>query len=118
MIAKPICQEDVKKAFNYDPETGAIERKTKRVVGRIAGKTGWMHVSGYLLVRFNGGIYQAHRLAWAFCYGEVPCELVIDHINGVRNDNRIANLRLVSHRQNMQNMGIKHTPSRLGLLKK
>jgi hypothetical protein len=38
---------------------------------------------------------------------------VIDHINGVRHDNRLCNLRAVLHAENMQNIGVKHTSSRL-----
>jgi hypothetical protein len=46
----------------------------------------------------------AHRIAWALHYGELPPpDMEIDHINGIRHDNRIVNLRLVSMRQNMRN---------------
>jgi len=51
---------------------------------------------------FNRG-YRAHRVAWAIFYGEWPQE--IDHINHNRADNRISNLRSVSHQENNQNRG-------------
>jgi hypothetical protein len=46
--------------------------------------------------------YKAHRVAWALYYGEWP-EGEIDHINGIRSDNRLINLRVVSHKDNMRN---------------
>jgi hypothetical protein len=46
--------------------------------------------------------YLAHRLAWLYMYGELP-KLCIDHINGVKNDNRISNLREVTSILNQQN---------------
>ena len=46
--------------------------------------------------------YKAHRLAWFYVHGEWP-DGEIDHINWVKNDNRICNLRVVTHSENMQN---------------
>lgn len=58
--------------------------------------------TGYIRIRINGVKYKAHRLAW-FCYhGQWP-DGDIDHINGVRHDNRIANLRVVTNKQNHEN---------------
>lgn len=45
---------------------------------------------------------QGHRVAWAMHYGEWP-NGQIDHINGDRTDNRIANLRVVDHVGNGRN---------------
>lgn len=50
-------------------------------------------------------LYYAHRVAWALHYGEWP-SLDIDHQDGDRSNNRISNLRLVTHQQNMQNKKI------------
>lgn len=57
---------------------------------------------GYLRGRLMGRDYFAHRVAWAFCYGVWP-EGEIDHINHIRDDNRIVNLRDVSRRENCMN---------------
>jgi HNH endonuclease/AP2 domain len=57
---------------------------------------------GYLRSRFFGARHQAHRVVWAYHYGEWP-EFEIDHINGNRADNRIENLRAVNAAANMQN---------------
>lgn len=98
----PLPDEFVKAAFTYDPETGVIFWK----IGgdRIRGKQAcvWKNTGKYRAVPFMGLTIVAHRLAWFLHHGKWP-EQVIDHINGVRSDNRIANLRDVSQSINAQN---------------
>ena len=55
--------------------------------------------SGYRVGTLKGKLYKEHRLIWLYHYGEWPKEC-IDHINGVRDDNRIENLREVTTQQN------------------
>lgn len=52
--------------------------------------------------KINSKLYQNHRLAWALHYGCWP-EDQIDHINGDPEDNRLANLRVVSNAENQRN---------------
>lgn len=63
--------------------------------------TGSLDTYGYVQVTIAGRLFLAHRLIWKLVTGEDPEE--IDHINGIRFDNRWCNLRPVSHRQNSQN---------------
>lgn len=53
--------------------------------------------------KIGGELYQNHRLAWALHYGRWP-EEQIDHINGNPEDNRIANLRVVTNAENQRNV--------------
>jgi hypothetical protein len=69
------------------------------VVGKQAG---YVDGQGYISVGYKGKILAAHRLAWILYYGEWP-KFEIDHINRNRSDNRIENLRDVSHGKNMLN---------------
>jgi len=58
--------------------------------------------TGYRQVGIDGINYKAHRLAWFYVHGAWP-EYDIDHINGVRHDNRIANLRPATRGENIMN---------------
>ncbi len=89
----------------YIPETGLIFRKAS--AGCLAANTvvGTPSTSGHLSVGIDKAYYKVHRVAWAMYHGRWP-ELEIDHINGVRDDNRISNLREVSKVINAQNLAI------------
>lgn len=83
--------------YSYDPQTGAITRGGKAVPAHLAG-------SGYLQISPSyGGRISYHRLCWILYYRRNP-EHVIDHINGDRLDNRIANLRDVTQGENSRNI--------------
>lgn len=94
----------------YDPETGLFRwlwddakkpninsRDTKRVAGSI-------NLHGRRLIKISGRLYYCSRLAWLYVHGEWPEE--IDHINGMRCDDRIANLRTCTHSENQHNVGL------------
>ncbi|WP_444461612.1 HNH endonuclease [Rhodobacter capsulatus] len=87
--------------FSYDPETGVLRWKistTRSVkVGDVAGCIG---NKGYVSVSVSATSFKAHRLIWVMHHGDIPPDMQIDHINGNRSDNRIANLRLVSCKEN------------------
>lgn len=95
---------ELKERLDYDPEQGVFVRKATKsfrpLVGRIAGS--YAHKSGYVFIEVDRKKYAAHRLAWLFVHGKWPTE-AIDHINRVRSDNRICNLREASNFTNSQN---------------
>jgi hypothetical protein len=94
--------EAMKQLLSYDSETGEFIW-TDKAPTKVAGKPANAKDSlGYICLRVDGKMYKAHRIAWAFVYGEWP-ELHIDHINGDPSDNRICNLREVDRHANMQN---------------
>ena len=109
-----ITQQKLKELFIYDPESGIFARRI--ATGRhgrhkVGTKAGTSQNYGYVVIHVDGRRYVAHRLAWMYMYGEWP-STDLDHINNVKNDNRIANLRLATRKQNMQNvLSHKHNTS-------
>ena len=98
-----ITAEYLRSILNYDPETGIFTRKVRTANNVKAGDiAGSLAGDGYLLIGVLSRLHRAHRLAWLYVYGTWP-EDQIDHINRIRTDNRISNLREVSHKQNGQN---------------
>lgn len=97
--------ESLNDLLSYDPETGVFRWKkstSNRVkVGDIAGTA---QNQGYRVIKIDGSKYLAHRLAWKMHYGNDPKDY-IDHINGIKNDNRIQNLRECTHAENLRNRG-------------
>ena len=98
MPAKPLPPiQDLRNNFVYDPESGEMRRSG----GKKSPST---NSQGYICFVFRGQYLASHRIAWALHYGKLPPpEMEIDHINGIRDDNRISNLRLVSMADNMRN---------------
>lgn len=58
---------------------------------------------GYVMVNIKGVPHRQHRLLWEDTYGPIPEGYHIDHINGVKHDNRLENLRLATNQQNSSN---------------
>lgn len=96
--------ERLKALLEYEPETGAFRWKSptnQRIRRGIA--TGRVGTKGYLYIGIDRKSYMAHRLAWLYVHGHWPLEQ-IDHINRIKTDNRIANLRDVPDAINKLNM--------------
>ncbi|MDV0393188.1 HNH endonuclease [Enterobacter roggenkampii] len=93
---------DIRDLIDYNPETGVLTAKVNfsgRQAGSVIGSQTWQ---GYYAFSLFGKKCFAHRLAWLLHYGEWPSQ-PIDHINGIKTDNSIRNLRLCSLSQNQFN---------------
>jgi HNH endonuclease/AP2 domain len=98
-----ITAQMVREVLTYDPETGAfLWRVNRRGTARVGTVAGTITPKGYRDIWVGGNNYRAHRLAWLYVYGSWP-DGHIDHINQVKDDNRIANLRVATRSENMQN---------------
>lgn len=98
-----ITQEKLKKRLSYDAKTGKfIWRESTNSSIAIGSSAGSESVRGYTVIGIDGAGYRAHRLAWLYVHGEWP-ESEIDHINHIKSDNRIDNLRVVSRDENNRN---------------
>ena len=103
-----ITQNELRDLLDYYPDTGRfVWARTKQGIrgGSAAGK---LNMYGYISIQINLKRYLAHRLAWLYIHGKMPLH-EIDHINGVRHDNRLSNLREATRNQNMANMCSRRT---------
>ena len=91
-----LTQKRLKELFYYDPVTGVFTRLHSTSNVKAGRATGNLNTGGHLGFLVDKKMYQAHRLAWLYVHGDWP-NSQIDHINGVRTDNRIENLRDVPH---------------------
>lgn len=119
-----ITAELVRQLLDYDSETGIFTWRHRpasmfgsadraamwntRYAGKVAGAP---MTIGYRQISIRKKNYLAHRLAWLHVHGEWPSEQ-IDHVNGDRSDNRLANLRSASIAENRQNQTSKRGSSR------
>jgi hypothetical protein len=106
---------ELQRLLSYDPNTGNftwLTRVSNVPAGSVAGTK---NSKGYIQIRANGQRYLAHKLAWFYTHGVWPTKL-IDHINGIPDDNRIANLREVSANENMHNQRRAHSRTQSGYL--
>jgi hypothetical protein len=107
-----ITVERARELFRYDPETGIIRWAVDVWAGRYRNVrvmkegdvAGTKNGTGYYYIVADGHRVRAHRLAWLLFYGQSP-KALIDHIDGDKTNNRIANLREATKSQNGFNRG-------------
>ena len=101
-----LTQSELKSKLVYDSTTGNFTWLIGKYKNCIAGcVSGTLPDAGYILININNKAYPAHRLAWLYVYGQFP-KKHIDHINKVRTDNRIDNLREADDALNSKNQSL------------
>ena len=93
--------------WRYDPDGYIVMLKDRNqykyydVKPRRLGtkdKLGYWRLS--LTVNYKKKVIFAHRMIWQYHYGDIPEGLEINHKNGIKHDNRIENLEIVTHSEN------------------
>lgn len=118
--AIPYDQKDLGSMFSYDSASGLLRWEARpeshfsspshykswnrRMAGAVAGTRRNGAGKVYIQIGISGRFFPAHRLIWLIQYGSFDEALEIDHINGDGTDNRLNNLRLVSHQENQKNL--------------
>lgn len=101
-----VSYADIIDKFNYCPDTGIFTYRRSTSSRALAeARAGTLNNIGYRCIKIGSYLYLEHRLAWFYCFKEWPRDL-LDHINRIRDDNRLDNLREASDSTNLQNMGI------------
>lgn len=99
-----ITQIELKERLSYCEESGRFVwlKATYNGVPKVGAIAGCINVHGYIQIHLLGKIHLAHRLAFLWMNGALP-QLSVDHINGIRSDNRWANLRQADQVTNSRN---------------
>ncbi len=97
MTREEKCKLAIERGYTYDPETGLIYNR----YGKITKWTRQGYICLSLGINKKTQLLSAHQFAW-YCINK-ECVEQLDHINGIRNDNRICNLRAVTNQQNQWN---------------
>jgi hypothetical protein len=98
-----LTAERARELLDYNPLTGSLTWRERRSWKALKGSAaGTAKPGGYRVVGIDGVLYYAHRLVFLMVEGAWPAAHV-DHINHIRNDNRWANLRVVTVSENQQN---------------
>lgn len=103
-----LSYDELVERLEYNPDNGEF-------VWRNGRKAGYIKKDGYIYIKINGDSYVAHRLAFLYFYGRHAVS-EIDHIDRVKTNNSIANLREVSHAENKQNMRECQLNNKVGFL--
>ena len=94
-------RERLRELFDYDPDQGLLIRKGKH----FRKREGMRSARSYRACTINRVSYRHHRLVWIWHNGD-PGQMVVDHINRDRHDDRIENLRLASYSENRRSSGM------------
>ena len=100
-----LTQRRLKEVVEYNSDTGVFTRLSSASQIKAGSIAGGQDGKGYTRFSIDGKSYLAHRLAWLYVNGVFPIDQ-IDHLNHDRLDNRIANLRCVTHKENGKNQSL------------
>lgn len=95
-------QKRLKELLDYCPDSGFFTWRVSHPRAKAGSCAGTKDHYGYLVIRVDQILYKAHRLAWLYVHGVWPAKN-LDHINRIKDDNRLCNLRDVSQSVNMHN---------------
>ncbi len=102
MQRNDLTADEVRSLFDFNPATGELQWRVRRQGVRSSRSRNSLNSHGYREVTIRGRSYLVHRIGWLHHFGKWPVSQ-LDHVNGVRTDNRIKNLREATPSQNQWN---------------
>ena len=105
MARNTLTKEEIQELFIY--KDGALLNKVFRNSRAPKGAEAGSLDQGYVIIRVRGKDYRRSYLVWVLHKGQIEEDLQIDHMNRKRNDDRIENLRVVTHLENQHNKHMK-----------
>ena len=106
----PLTAERLRSLLSYDAASGlfrwSVARRARGGRVQIGDVAGFVDNEGYVNIRIDGVLYQAHRLAWLHVYGDWP-SWMLDHRDLNKHHNSLANLRIATPTQNNMNMPLR-----------
>lgn len=97
-----ITQQRLHELLHYDPTTGLFTWRVSHGCRKAGSTAGAVVERGYICIGLDKHVYRAHNLAWLYIHGVWPAG-ELDHKYGDTSDNRIANLRDSTHKENSSN---------------
>jgi hypothetical protein len=88
----------------FDYKDGKLLYKTSSGRCKKGSAAGSLNYTGYVNIKINGKMHRAHRLIFMYHFSYFPDQ--IDHINGIKSDNRIENLRPCDNSKNKMNTSL------------
>lgn len=110
-----LTADRLRQLLRYEADIGVFTWAVNKRGAKQGAVAGCRDAYGYTVIRLDGILYKAHRLAWLYVQGEWPKE-DIDHVDGDRQNNRADNLRDVSRSINNQNQRRAQSTNRSGYL--
>lgn len=101
-----LTQATLRELLDYDPLTGIFKWRVSTPFRRPDRIAGTRSTLGYVKITISDKRYSAHRLAFLWMVGAIPTNDV-DHVNGIRDDNRWVNLRSATRSENLQNVAVR-----------
>ena len=94
--------EELHRLFRYDRETGKLYWKISTTNSiKVGDEAGCLHPQGYIRVRIQSKLYSIHRIIYKMCHKVEP-PTYLDHINQIKTDNRLENLREIDNGHNVR----------------
>lgn len=100
-------QEELRKIFIYNPDTGVLSRRFAICNHtKVGSYPKYKDKDGYFQTGINYKVYRTHRVIYKWWYGDFDESKQIDHIDRDTSNNRIKNLRLATQEINAKNRKI------------